>query len=175
MSTILEIVDDSHLKNIMDSHYNLVVIDIYADWCAPCKYLSPKFIELAEQYQNSSVLFCKLNQNLQLKTVSGLPTIEFWQKKVNSPERELIHTILGVNLQEIKQVLSMHAQPTHIQSTALPQLYQQPSSQSEQPQHSETVKKNYHDRNNNREKKRLYPNYINNHLLNQNNLIDRKQ
>lgn len=115
MSNIIEIRNEKHLEDVMNSHYNLIVLDIYADWCGPCQHLSPKLQELAEHYQYSSILFCKLNQELQLKQVSGLPTIEFWQKKNNSTERELVHSILGANLQEIKQTLSTYAQPTHIQ------------------------------------------------------------
>ena len=111
MSKVIEIKDESHLRDVLNSPYHLVVLDIYADWCGPCKFLSPKLEELAEQYQYSSILFCKLNQELQLKQVEGLPTIEFWQRKENSPTRELIHTVLGANLSEIKQVLSTVAQP----------------------------------------------------------------
>lgn len=111
MSKVIEIKDENHLRDILNSPYHLVVIDIYANWCGPCKFLSPKLHQLADQYQFSNILFCKLNQDLNLKQVEGLPTIEFWLRKENSPDRELIHTVLGANLPEIKQILSSIAQP----------------------------------------------------------------
>ena len=37
----------------------LVVIDLYADWCGPCKMLSPILSELEGEYSN--VKFAKIN------------------------------------------------------------------------------------------------------------------
>lgn len=37
----------------------LVVIDLYADWCAPCRMLAPVIAEL--EAEHSSVKFCKAN------------------------------------------------------------------------------------------------------------------
>ena len=38
---------------------SLVVIDLYADWCGPCKMLAPILSELEEEYEN--VKFGKIN------------------------------------------------------------------------------------------------------------------
>lgn len=38
---------------------NIVVIDCWATWCAPCKSFGEIFAEIARNYP--SVLFCKLN------------------------------------------------------------------------------------------------------------------
>ena len=37
----------------------LAVIDLYADWCGPCKLLAPIMEELEREYPN--VKFCKIN------------------------------------------------------------------------------------------------------------------
>ena len=37
----------------------LVVIDLYADWCGPCKLLAPVMEELEREYPD--VKFCKIN------------------------------------------------------------------------------------------------------------------
>lgn len=40
-------------------HEGLVVIDLYADWCAPCRMLAPVIAELETEYP--TVKFCKAN------------------------------------------------------------------------------------------------------------------
>ena len=37
----------------------LVVVDMYADWCGPCKMMAPVIETLSEDYED--VKFCKLN------------------------------------------------------------------------------------------------------------------
>ena len=37
----------------------LVVVDMYADWCGPCKMMAPIIDSLSEDYED--VKFCKLN------------------------------------------------------------------------------------------------------------------
>ena len=48
----------------------LVLVDFYANWCGPCKMLSPIISEIANEYSNS-VKVCKVNvdesQELALK------------------------------------------------------------------------------------------------------------
>ncbi len=43
----------------VESCKGLVIIDLYADWCGPCKMLAPVIEELEGEY--SSVKFCKVN------------------------------------------------------------------------------------------------------------------
>lgn len=42
---------------------SLVVIDLYADWCGPCKMLAPILSELEGEYP--TVKFCKINVDEQ--------------------------------------------------------------------------------------------------------------
>ena len=41
----------------------LAVIDLYADWCGPCKLLAPVMEELEREYHD--VKFCKINVDLE--------------------------------------------------------------------------------------------------------------
>lgn len=55
-----------------------VLIDCYADWCGPCKMLSPIIDEIASV--NDEWKFCKLNvddaQNIQMKYgIMSIPTL----------------------------------------------------------------------------------------------------
>ena len=43
----------------VQKHDGLVVIDLYADWCGPCKMLAPILEELERDYPD--VKFCKIN------------------------------------------------------------------------------------------------------------------
>jgi thioredoxin 2 len=56
-----------------------VLVDFYADWCAPCKAMAPHVDELAREYQGRA-LVAKLNSDLAQRTSSalgirGLPTV----------------------------------------------------------------------------------------------------
>jgi thioredoxin 1 len=56
-----------------------VIVDFYADWCGPCKMLSPIFEELSADYAGK-LKFAKLNtdtaqQIAQEYQVSGIPCL----------------------------------------------------------------------------------------------------
>ena len=59
----------------------LVLVDFYANWCGPCKMLSPIISEIANEYSNS-VKVCKVNvdenQDLAVKyNIMSIPTLIF--------------------------------------------------------------------------------------------------
>lgn len=61
----------------------LVVVDFYADWCMPCRFLSPVLEKLSKQFKD--VEFYKLNvdENQELAFeygISSIPTVLFFRK-----------------------------------------------------------------------------------------------
>ncbi|KAG2394074.1 hypothetical protein C9374_003838 [Naegleria lovaniensis] len=73
---ILHIVKEKDFTESLHNHSNCIV-DFYADWCQPCKMISPSFEELAKN--TTDVLFMKVNvdqlRNLMTKCrVTCMPT-----------------------------------------------------------------------------------------------------
>ena len=52
-------VSDNNFKDYV-SRYPIAVVDVYADWCMPCKAIAPIIDSLAKKYRGKAV-FLKLN------------------------------------------------------------------------------------------------------------------
>ncbi len=48
-----------NFKSEVEEFSGLAVIDLYADWCGPCRMLAPILAELEAEYPD--VKFCKIN------------------------------------------------------------------------------------------------------------------
>ena len=66
------------------SHSDLpILIDLWAEWCGPCKMMAPHFTNVAKQYPN--VIFAKINteENPRLSSafnVRSIPTLVLMNK-----------------------------------------------------------------------------------------------
>ena len=49
---ILKVNNDSFEKEVLQSDKK-VLVDFYADWCGPCKMLSPIIDEVAKEYEGA--------------------------------------------------------------------------------------------------------------------------
>ena len=59
----------------------LVIVDYWADWCAPCKQMSPIIDELAKEYPDVKFVKVDTNANPNLaaeQAVLSLPTLQFF-------------------------------------------------------------------------------------------------
>ena len=64
----------------VEAQKGLIVIDLWADWCGPCRMLAPTLDELEREY--SDVKFCKINVDdepelAQMFKVQSIPTVAF--------------------------------------------------------------------------------------------------
>lgn len=64
----------------VEKHKGLVVIDLFATWCAPCRMLAPVLEELEKEYPN--VKFCKINVDEERELaekfrVESIPMVAF--------------------------------------------------------------------------------------------------
>lgn len=89
-ANIIYLTEDSFKKLVYDYEKNKewkyagnkpAIIDFYADWCAPCRQLSPIVEELAKEYSGKIIVYKvdtekerKLAQNIG---ISALPTLLF--------------------------------------------------------------------------------------------------
>lgn len=85
--------DDSESKIVFDidseedfekilKKFSIVVVDVNAKWCNPCRQLAPKYDKLAKKYEHAFnekiVIFLKddidINENLHKPIISVVPT-----------------------------------------------------------------------------------------------------
>ena len=79
---LLEVNTDNFKNEILDSN-EPVLVDFWADWCMPCKMMSPVIDELSEEYKGK-VKFAKVNvdDNPELATdlqILSIPALIFFK------------------------------------------------------------------------------------------------
>ncbi len=80
---VLEITDENFQSEIIDSNAP-VLLDFYADWCGPCKALTPIVEELAKSFAEQGLKVGKVNidtaQQLAIQYgIQGVPTLIFFK------------------------------------------------------------------------------------------------
>ena len=82
----------------------LVIVDFYADWCGPCKMLSPVIANMAKEFPN--INFYKVNVDRESvlarkMNIQSIPTVMFYK------QGQLVNQFTGYkNPQEIKTIIS---------------------------------------------------------------------
>lgn len=71
---------NQNFKSEVEEYHGLVVIDLWAEWCGPCRMLAPTIDEL--EAENPDVKFAKINvdNERELATsfkVQSIPTVAF--------------------------------------------------------------------------------------------------
>jgi cytochrome c biogenesis protein CcmG/thiol:disulfide interchange protein DsbE len=56
-----ETVDGDHLDARSYADGSVLVINVWADWCAPCRREQPKLVRLADRYEDDGVRFLGIN------------------------------------------------------------------------------------------------------------------
>jgi len=79
---LLHLSDTNFKKEVLDSGLP-VLVDFWANWCGPCKMVTPILEELAREYANK-LKICKLNveENPKTATLYGImsvPTLIFFK------------------------------------------------------------------------------------------------
>ncbi|KAF2164651.1 hypothetical protein M409DRAFT_67769 [Zasmidium cellare ATCC 36951] len=104
MSKVIPITSQQHFKSLVASS-TYVVVDFYADWCGPCKVISPVFEQLANQEAKPGRLtFCKVNVDNQRDVaatygISAMPTFLVLKGT------KVIETIRGANPSALRSAI----------------------------------------------------------------------
>ena len=73
---------DSNVKNEINSG-KLVVVDLWAEWCGPCRSITPSIEELATEYEGKAIIGkYNVDEENELSTeygVRSIPTILFFK------------------------------------------------------------------------------------------------
>ncbi len=101
--SVLALNENNFEEEVLKSN-NKVLVDFYADWCGPCKMMSPIIDEIAEEKQGIKVGKVNVDNNQELAIkydVMSIPTIIVFENGV--PKK----TFIGVtDKNEILEQLS---------------------------------------------------------------------
>lgn len=102
-------INSKNFRTAVLNHSQPVVVDVWADWCGPCKMLAPQFAAAANELEGKA-RFVKLDADKNQKLVRqykvmGLPTLLFFK------DGQLVGRITGVTsktsiLKRVKPLLS---------------------------------------------------------------------
>ena len=100
---ILRVVSSKDFKELINSN-ELIVVDFYADWCGPCRMLSPNIEKLSEEYKN--IHFAKVNvadcsELAQELGITSIPAVFFFK------DAKVINSFVGFKpYEEIKTIIN---------------------------------------------------------------------
>jgi len=107
VSDIVHVTDDSFEQEVLQSS-TPVLVDYWADWCAPCKMIAPVLDEIADEY-HGKLRVAKLNIDENLETPSrygirGIPTLILFKEgeveatKVGAVSKSQLTAFIDSNL-----------------------------------------------------------------------------
>jgi thioredoxin 1 len=82
VATISDVTDSTFEQDVLKSD-RPVLVDFWAEWCAPCRMLAPVVKEIAEEY-GDRIRVCKLDVDANPNTaarynIRSIPSILFFQ------------------------------------------------------------------------------------------------
>ena len=99
---MIELTDDSHLDEILSDTHKLVFLDFYANWCGPCKRLTPNIVTLEKEYPECKFVKIDVDSFPEISekySITCMPTLIFIRNN------EILRRIEGANLDEIRDAL----------------------------------------------------------------------
>jgi len=101
--------NQEEFQQILDSEKNILLVDFYANWCGPCKTLSPELEKVSEEVENVTVVKINVDENPELSAKYGirnLPTV------IVIKEGQQVDKFVGLqNKDKIIEILNRHNTP----------------------------------------------------------------
>jgi len=100
MSNEITVNDSNFQAEVINEEKIAVLVDFWAEWCGPCRMISPVIAEIADEYKGK-IKVCKVNVDEAPRTASefgvmSIPTLAFFKKG------KVLHKVVGaVPKQEI--------------------------------------------------------------------------
>ena len=90
-------------KLTLIKHNKLCVVDIWADWCQPCKQIAGRYSHLAQKYTRlGECVLVKENVESKISdNIRGVPTFHFFKNG------EFLHdkTIIGADIKKVEETI----------------------------------------------------------------------
>ena len=94
---VINIESEEHKKKLVLNN-KIVIVDVYGDWCQPCKAIAPRIANLAEKYQPQGFIFAKEDVDKKIsQNVRGVPTLQYFFNG------KMVNTTTGADFTEIKE------------------------------------------------------------------------
>lgn len=90
--SVINITESNFKEEVLGSK-KLVLVDFYANWCGPCKMMSPVIDEIAEEIEDIKVGKVNVDENQELAIeydVMSIPTLIIFK------EGQAIKTLVGL-------------------------------------------------------------------------------
>ncbi|KAK3054030.1 hypothetical protein LTR09_004807 [Extremus antarcticus] len=101
MSKVIPITSSAHFKSTLSSS-TYTIVDFYADWCGPCKQISPIFEQLATaEHKPGKIVFCKVDVDNQ-KDVAGTYGVSAMPTFLILKGSSVVETVRGANVAALR-------------------------------------------------------------------------
>lgn len=94
---------NSQEKRDLIATTRVVCVDIYADWCEPCKQTAPDYALIASNYSNSNCAVVKQQLDRmdaqERNSIHGIPVFQFFV------EGKKVDEIVGADIQKVDEYL----------------------------------------------------------------------
>jgi thioredoxin 1 len=102
--SVLQIATPQHKEQLIQQN-RLVCVNIYADWCGPCKQTAPEYSIIAQTYSKPGLCaVVKENWDKKITTVGGIPTYQFFL------DGQQVDQVVGADMKEVEGKLTRYLQ-----------------------------------------------------------------
>ena len=67
--------NEAEFQGIIDSETSVVLVDFWADWCGPCRVLSPILEDVSEEIEDVTIVKVNVDDNPSLSATFGIRSI----------------------------------------------------------------------------------------------------